>query len=369
MTTIAAPRESLDQLIARIAPLDDAAMALAADRLDHLTKPKGSLGRLETLAIQLAGIRGRLAGVERSAIVVFAADHGVVAQGVSAYPSAVTREMVANYAAGGAAINVLARASESALIVVDVGIAGAALDAVPAADTGDHGRAAQVLARRIRPGSRDFSVEPALTRDETLAAIDAGRRTIDELVADGVDVVGVGEMGIGNTTSASALVAALVGRPADAVTGPGTGLDDDGIRHKVALIDAAIARHAPDRDDALGVLATLGGLEIAALVGAILAAAAARVPVVLDGFITGSAALVAARLAPAVVPRLIPAHESPEPGHRIVLDELGLEPLLALGLRLGEGSGAALGLPIVRAAGDVVVKMATFDEAGVSGRT
>jgi nicotinate-nucleotide--dimethylbenzimidazole phosphoribosyltransferase len=221
---IAAPGESLEGLIARISPLDDAAMALAADRLDRLTKPTGSLGRLEALAIQLAGIRGRLAGVDRSAIVVFAADHGIVAQGVSAYPSAVTRQMVANYATGGAAINVLAAASDAALVVVDVGIAGPALDAGLTADTGEHGRAAaRVHARRVRPGSRDFSVEPALTREEVSAAIDAGRRTIDELVARGIDIVGIGEMGIGNTTSASALVAALPGDPPKPSRAPGRG--------------------------------------------------------------------------------------------------------------------------------------------------
>ena len=367
MTAIAGSA-SLEDLIGGIAPLDAAAMRAATDRLDRLTKPQGSLGRLEALAVRLAGIRGAVTTIDRPAIVVFAADHGIAARGVSAYPSDVTRQMVANYAAGGAAINVFAAAAGCDLLVVDVGIAGPPVAVAAPQGVGGAGRAARVIGNRVRSGTRDFSVEPALTRDETLAAVDVGRRVVDDLVAGGADLIGVGEMGIGNTTASSAIVAALTGRGAASVTGAGAGLDAAGIERKIAVIDAAIARHVPDRRDPLEVLSSLGGLEIAALVGAMLAAASARVPLVLDGFITGSAALVASRLAPPIVPRLIAAHRSIEPGHGVVLDELGLDALLDLGLRLGEASGAALVIPLVRAAAGILVEMATFDEAGVSER-
>jgi nicotinate-nucleotide--dimethylbenzimidazole phosphoribosyltransferase len=336
-----------------LAPLDSAAMAAAQEHLDRLTKPPGSLGRLEAVVVQLAGITGSAAPrIDRPAVVVFAGDHGVTAQGVSAYPGSVTAQMVANFEAGGAAINVLARAAGARLVVVDVGVAG------PGSATSS----------RIRAGTRDMTVEPAMTRDEVLAAIAAGRDVVRGLVADGCDAVALGEMGIGNTTAASALVAALAGVPPGQVTGRGTGLDDDAVRHKVAVIEAAIARHEPSANDPVGTLAAVGGLEIAALVGAMLAAAEAHIPVVLDGFITGAAALVAAAIAPTLGPRLIASHRSAEPGHRVVLERLRLEPLLDLDLRLGEGSGAALALPLLRASTLLLAEMATFESARVSGR-
>jgi nicotinate-nucleotide--dimethylbenzimidazole phosphoribosyltransferase len=354
----------IEGIAAGIAPLDRAAMGEAARRLDRLTKPPGSLGRLETLAIELAGIRGEpVTSIDRPAIAVFAGDHGVTAQGVSPYPSAVTRQMVENFASGGAAINVLSRAGGADLVVVDVGVAGDPLD--PAAATGEGPR---LVAARVRGGTRDFAVEPAMTVEETRAAMDVGASIAEELVASGCDLFGVGEMGIGNTTAASALVAVLTGRPTIDVTGRGTGLDDAGVRHKATVIDAALARHRPDPGRPLEVLATVGGLEIAALIGAILAAAAGRVPVVLDGFITGAAALVAARLAPDLPARLIGGHRSAEPGHTVVLGELGLDPILDLGLRLGEGSGAALAIPVIRAAARLLGEMATFESAGISDR-
>lgn len=361
MTTATRPR-SLDELVASIAPLDQEATERAAHRLDRLTKPPGSLGRLETLAIQLAGIRGEVVtAIERPAVAVFAGDHGITRQGVSPYPSEVTRQMVANFASGGAAINVLARAARAELIVVDVGVAGERLaPAALAAGT-------RFVDARVAAGTRDFSQEPAMTHDEALAAIEAGRRIVDEL-GEGCDLLGVGEMGIGNTTASSAVVAALTGRPAIEVTGRGTGLDDAGVRHKTAVIDAAVALHAPNPNRPMEVLAAVGGLEIAALVGAILAAASARIPVVLDGFITGAAALVARGLAPALPPRLIASHRSSEPGHAVVLATLGLDPILDLGLRLGEGSGAALAIPVVAAAAAIVGGMATFEDAGVTDR-
>jgi nicotinate-nucleotide--dimethylbenzimidazole phosphoribosyltransferase len=335
-----------------LAPLDSAAMAAAREHLDRLTKPPGSLGRLEALIVQLAGITGSPAPrVEQPAIVVFAGDHGVAAQGVSAYPSAVTAQMVANFQVGGAAINVLARAAGAKLVVIDVGVADPEL----------------VVATRIRPGTRDMTVEPAMTGEEAMAAIGVGRDVVRGLVANGCDAIALGEMGIGNTTAASALVAALTGVPPGQITGRGTGLDDAAVRRKVAVIEAALGRHEPRPDDPLGTLAAVGGLEIAALIGALLAAAEARVPVVLDGFITGAAALVAAGIAPALGPRLIASHRSAEPGHRVVLERLGLQPLLDLDLRLGEGSGAALALPLLRAGTLILAEMATFDSAGVSG--
>jgi nicotinate-nucleotide--dimethylbenzimidazole phosphoribosyltransferase len=348
--------------LGQIDPLDEAAMALARDRLDRLTKPPGSLGRLEAIAVQLAGIRGiPVTTIARPVVVVFAGDHGITRRGVSPYPAEVTRQMLANFAGGGAAINVLARAAGAGLTVVDVGVAGLPIEGVTAAGT-------RLLHRRVADGTRDFSTEPAMTADEVRAAIDVGRRTIEELVDDGADLVALGEMGIGNTTSASAVVAALTGRPASEVTGAGTGLDTAGVRRKAATIDAALRRHRVGHDAPSDALRTFGGLEIAALVGGLVAAGERNVPVLLDGFITGAAALVGARLAPRLQARLIASHRSTEPGHRIVLDELGLEPLLDLGLRLGEATGAALAIPIVVASARLLGEMATFDSAGISDR-
>jgi nicotinate-nucleotide--dimethylbenzimidazole phosphoribosyltransferase len=335
-------------------------MAGGRVHLDRLTKPPGSLGRLERVVEQLAGITGSAElRLVRPAVVVFAGDHGVTAQGVSAYPSDVTAQMVANFVRGGAAINVLARAAGAELVVVDVGVAGAA----PAAERSE----ARLVQARVRAGTRDMTIESALNRQEAEAAIAVGRDVVSTLIANGCDAIALGEMGIGNTTAASALVAAMTGRSAAEVTGRGTGLDDAAVSRKVAVIETALARHRPGPEDPIGALGAVGGLEIAALVGAMLAAAEAHTPVVLDGFITGAAALVAASLAPNLPGRLIAGHRSTEPGHRVALDSLGLDPLLDLELRLGEGSGAALALPILRAATLLLAEMATFDSAGISG--
>jgi nicotinate-nucleotide--dimethylbenzimidazole phosphoribosyltransferase len=356
----------LDTVAGRIAPLDARAVAAASGRLDQLTKPPGSLGRLEALVTQVAGITGReMPRVDRPAVVVFAADHGVTSQRVSAYPSDVTAQMVTNFVRGGAAINVLAGLAGAQVVVVDVGVGGP----IPGDGGSPRPGGARLVEARVRDGTRDMTLEAAMTPGEARAAIDVGRRIVNEVIADGADLIALGEMGIGNTTAASALVAAMTGRPVIAVTGPGTGLDDAAIRHKVAVIESALLRHHPDPADPLGVLAAIGGLEIAALVGAILTAAESHVPIVLDGFITGSAALVAAAIAPGTTARLVASHRSSEPGHSIVLDRLGLTPLLALDLRLGEGSGAALAVPLVRAACSVLAEMATFEGAAVSGRT
>jgi nicotinate-nucleotide--dimethylbenzimidazole phosphoribosyltransferase len=349
-----------------VPPLDVGAMALAEAHLDQLTKPPGSLGRLEGLVIQLAGITGRPdVPVAARAIVVAAGDHGVTAQGVSAYPAEVTAQMVANFVAGGAAINVLAATVEARVVVLDVGVA----QPIPPV-AADPVRGGRLVTARIRNGTADMTVEPAMTRGEALAAIEAGRRLVAAMRAEpaGLDLLGVGEMGIGNTTAASALSAVFTGAAADVVTGRGTGIDETVRRHKVAVIETALARHRPDPSDPVGVLAAVGGLEIAALVGVIVEAAVGGIPVVLDGFISTAAALVACALQPAVGPRLIAGHRSTEPGHGIVLDHLGLAPVVDLDLRLGEASGAALAIGIVVAAVAIRDGMATFDSAGVAGR-
>ena len=343
----------LAELNARIAPLDTVAMTDAQRRLDALTKPPGSLGRLEELAVRLAGITGRVPPVvNEKTIYVFAADHGIAAEGVSAYPTVVTGQMAANFLNGGAAINVLSRQAGASLVVVDVGIA---------ADIPAH---PPLIASKIAAGTRNFLREPAMTGEEALRCIEAGRSAFVPC-----QLAGMGEMGIGNSTSAAAIVAAATGRPAAEIVGRGTGIDDATLAKKIAVVEQAIALHRPDRGDGLSLLRTVGGFEIGAMAGAMLAAAASRAPIVVDGFISTAAALVAVRLCPAVQPYLIAAHRSAEQGHAVALAELGLRPLLDLELRLGEGTGAALAFHLLEAACRTMREMATFEDAGVSGRT
>lgn len=346
---------------AAVRPLDDAAAADAAALQDRLTKPRGSLGRLEVLGTQLAAIAGACPPPppRPAAVVVFAADHGVVAQGVTPWPQEVTAQMVLNFAAGGAAINVLARQAGASVTVVDVGVATPLPDDLPPV----------VLRRNVRAGTRDLTVEPAMTADECRAALDVGAAVAADLIAGGARALVTGEMGIGNTTASAAVIAALLGRDAIAVTGRGTGVDDDGLARKVAAVDAALARHAgaiaagPETT-----LAAVGGLELAALAGFAVGGAAAGVPVVVDGVIANAALLAAERLVPGVAARCIAGHRSTEPGAAAVLDALGLDPVLDLGMRLGEGSGACLALPVVEAAARVLAEMATFDSAGVTDK-
>jgi nicotinate-nucleotide--dimethylbenzimidazole phosphoribosyltransferase len=338
-------------------PPDLAALAVARARQATLTKPPGSLGRLEELALQLASITGRSQpSVARKAVIIIAGDHGVTAEGVSAYPAAVTPQMVLNFIHGGAAINVLARQAGARVIVVDVGVASE-LRPQPG-----------LVVRKVAPGTANMLRGPAMTRAQAEAALQVGLETIAAEVNFGLDLVATGDMGIGNTTASTAIVAALTGRPVAALTGRGTGVDDAGLARKVAVIQQALAVNQPNPHDALDVLAKVGGLEIAGLVGVILGAAARRVPVVIDGFISGAAALVAARLAPAVTGYLIAGHQSVEIGHAVVLEQLGLRPLLCLDLRLGEGTGAALAFHLVEAAARLLSEMATFAEAGISGK-
>ena len=321
---------------------DEALMRQARARLDSLTKPAGSLGRLEALAVQLVGIMGRLPpSVAQKVVITMAADHGVTAEGVSAYPSVVTAQMMRNFHAGGAAINVLARQAGARVVVVDLGVG---------------------------VGTANMARGPAMPRAAAGRAVEQGMEVVAAEMAVGADVIGLGEMGIGNTTSASALAAVFTGHPVAAVTGRGTGVDDATLARKIAVIERALAVNRPDSRDPMQALAAIGGYEIAGLVGVILGAAQARRPVVLDGFITGAAALVAAALEPGVVPSLIAAHCSQEPGHRLLLQHLGLTPLLDLQLRLGEGTGAALAFHLLEAACRIFTEMATFAEAGVAER-
>ena len=346
----------LEHTIAAIGVPDAQAMDRARDHQRRLTKPPGSLGRLEELAIQLIGITGDARpSVARRAVIVMAADHGVTEEGVSAYPAEVTGQMVANFLAGGAAINVLARAAGARVVVVDIGVRGE-LAPHPA-----------LVARKVAPGTANLSRGPAMTRADALRAIEAGIEVVLGEADRGLDLVATGDMGIGNTTAASAITACLTGQLPRDVTGRGTGISEEARERKIATIERALRLNAPDPADGIDVVAKVGGLEIAGLAGVVLGAASRRIPVLLDGFISGAAGLVAARIAPAVGPFLIAAHRSAEPGHRAALATLGLEPLLSLDLRLGEGTGAALAMQLVEGALRIQREMATFESAGVSG--
>jgi nicotinate-nucleotide--dimethylbenzimidazole phosphoribosyltransferase len=345
----------LSQIISQIEPLNPTWLDQARERLDSLTKPRGSLGRLEELATLYVGIRGELMPpLEKKWVVVFAADHGVVAEGVSAYPQEVTHQMVLNFLRGGAGINVLARHVRARVAVVDIGV------------NHDFGPMPELIDRKVAYGSRNMAQEPALTREEALKALLVGVELAEQATATGVDALAAGDMGIGNTTPAAALASVFTGRPVAAVTGRGTGIEDRVWRHKVAVINRALGLHRPSPEDPVGALAAVGGLEIAGIAGFILGTAASRRPVLLDGFIATAGALVAAALAPAVTDYLIAAHRSVEPGHKIMLDFLGLQPLINFQMRLGEGTGAALGLSLLEAGVKIYREMATFAEAGVA---
>ncbi|WP_026212331.1 nicotinate-nucleotide--dimethylbenzimidazole phosphoribosyltransferase [Longispora albida] len=334
----------------RIRPLDVVAVAEAEERQLLLTKPPGSLGALEPLASRLAGLAGTCPPplLEPAALAIFAGDHGIHAQGVTPWPQEVTAQMLANFGAGGAVVNAFARQAGASVTVVDVGVASGESE------------------HKVRPGTRDFSQEPALTRAEVIAALETGIAIAAQLADGGARVLLTGDMGIANTTPAAALIAAFTGRPAEAVTGRGTGIDDEMLDHKTAVIAAALAKHSPDPSDGIDVLAKVGGLEHAAIAGYILGGASRQIPVILDGVIAASAALAAVAIAPAAVHACVAGHRSAEPGATIALAHLGLEPLVDLGLRLGEGTGALLALPIAASAVRVLHEVATFDSAGVS---
>lgn len=357
MSTEATDMAFIRSAAEKIVPAAKAAQMAAEERLNQLTKPPGSLGRLEALAVQLAGAMGtpELPGRLRKAVVVMAADHGVCEEGVSAFPQQVTRQMVANFLNGGAAINVLARQAGADVVCVDMGVKGPEIV---------HEK---LLSRRVREGgTANLARGPAMTREEAVRAIRAGMDVANDLSMKGYNVLATGEMGIGNTTASSALLAALTGLDAEEVVGRGTGIGDEGLRLKRETVARALELNRPDPQDPVDALAKVGGLEIAGLAGLVVGAASMGIPVVIDGFISSVAALAACRIAEGVKPYLIPSHLSSERGHKRTLEELGLAPMLQLEMRLGEGTGAALAFPLIDAACGILREMATFESAGVS---
>lgn len=350
-------RIRLDEIVKEIQPLDEAAMRAARARQAALTKPRGSLGRLEELSVLLAGMKADpLPSTERKAVIVMAADHGVTREGVSAYPGDVTAQMVLNFVRGGAAINVLARQAGARVTVVDIGVA-AELGPLPG-----------LVRCKVMCGTHNLARGPAMTIEQAERALQAGMDILRDEAARGLDIVATGDMGIGNTTPSSAIAAAMMGLPVAPVVGRGTGLDDRGLERKIGAIERALAVNRPDPADAMDVLHKVGGLEIAGLAGVMIAAARQRIPVVVDGFISTAAAMIACGLAPGVRAYLIASHRSVEIGHQAMLRHLDLLPLLDLGLRLGEGTGAALAFHLIEASARLLREMATFDEAGVSDR-
>ncbi|MFC2047750.1 nicotinate-nucleotide--dimethylbenzimidazole phosphoribosyltransferase, partial [Chloroflexota bacterium] len=311
----------------------------------------------EELSVQLAGIQGKpVPQIRHKAIITMAGDHGVVAEGVSAYPQEVTAQMVYNFLGGGAGINVIARQFGARIIVVDMGVAV------------DFTSSPQLVSRKVAFGTQNMAHGPAMTREQAVQAVEAGIEIVAAEVAKGLDIVGTGDMGIGNTTAASAICSVMTGKSVVEVTGRGTGVGDSQLKHKVEVINRALAVNHPDPEQPLDVLAKVGGFEISGLVGVMLGTAARRIPVVIDGFISGAAALVATAISPGLDAFLIPAHVSAEPGHYLLLNHLRLEPLLDLKMRLGEGTGAALGMFLAETAARVLAEMSTFAEAGVSER-
>jgi nicotinate-nucleotide--dimethylbenzimidazole phosphoribosyltransferase len=348
-------QELLAGTIGGIKPLDKSAMEAARERQDTLTKPAGSLGRLEELSIQIAGIQGKaIPRISKKAIIVMAGDHGVVARGTSAYPQEVTPQMVVNFLHGGAAINVIGRQVGAKVVIVDMGVVGSI---APHKD---------LISHKIAAGTRDISKGPAMTIEQAAQAVETGIEIVKAEIDLGLDIVCTGDMGIGNTTASAAICAVMTGKKAENVTGRGTGLNDQQLAYKIEIINESIAVNKPQATKPLEVLAKLGGFEIGGLVGVMLGAASSRVAVVIDGFISGAAALIAAGLCPQVKDYMIAGHCSVEPGHKLLLKHLGLKPLVDLEMRLGEGTGAALGMFIAEAATRTLGEMATFAEAGVS---
>jgi nicotinate-nucleotide--dimethylbenzimidazole phosphoribosyltransferase len=349
-------RQQILDRVASVTHLDTTAMEQARSRQQQLTKPAGSLGRLEDIAIQMAGITKQpLPNVKQKTVIIMAGDHGVTKEGVSAYPSTVTPQMVYNFLRGGAAINALAHHIGAKVIVVDVGVA---------ADLSHP----DLLSRKVAFGTANMALEPAMTHAQMLEAIQVGIDAFDAQLDQGIDLVATGDMGIGNTTASSAIAAVLLQMPAALVTGRGTGIDDEQLAHKIQVIESAIERNVPNPQDPFDVLMKVGGLEIAGLVGVIIAAASRRIPLVIDGFISGAAALITVELNPVISKYLFAGHVSVEQGHRLILERLGISPLLDLQLRLGEGTGAVLAMSIIEAALYTHSEMATFAEAGVSAR-
>ncbi|MBL7069423.1 MAG: nicotinate-nucleotide--dimethylbenzimidazole phosphoribosyltransferase [Candidatus Omnitrophica bacterium] len=356
----------LNEIIERIEKIDYSLAAKTQNRLDNLTKPQGSLGRLEELAKQIVEItRNENPAINNKVIFTMAGDHGVTEEGISAYPKEVTPQMVYNFIRGGAGINVLARHVGARVVVVDMGVAS---------DLESH---SDLVIKKINRGTKNMTKGPAMTKDEAIKSIESGIGVFEEEFSrnsgipsktgkKGIDIAGTGDMGIGNTTPSSAIASVITGKPVTDMTGRGTGIDDNALSNKIAVIEKAISVNKPNADDAIDVLSKVGGFEIGGLAGAILTAASKRVPVVIDGFISGAAALIAYQLEPKVKDYMIAAHCSVERGHRIILEHIGLKPLLDFDLRLGEGTGAALGIGIIEASLKILTQMATFKSASVS---
>lgn len=346
----------MKKTIERIKALDGTAMRIARERQDNLTKPTSSLGTLEDISIEIAGITSNpTPKIKDKVIITMAGDHGVTEAGVSAYPNEVTGQMIYNFLSGGAAINVLARHVGARVVVVDMGVA-AGIESETLVD------------KKIGYGTANMINGPAMTYEDAVRAIEAGIEVLELEAEKGMDIVGVGDMGIGNTTPSSAIAAVITGEAVREVTGRGTGIDDETLERKIKVIEEAIRVNIPNKKDPIDVLAKVGGFEIGGMAGVMLAAASRRIPVVIDGFVSGAAALIAYEIAPAVKEYMIAAHRSVERGHSVVLDYIGLKPLLDLDMRLGEGTGAALGISIVEAACKILNEMATFEDAGVSDK-
>lgn len=365
--------ERINRVIKGITVIDRALMEKAQRRLDSLTKPQGSLGRLEELARLIVGItRQETPDIKNKVIFTLAADHGIAEEGVSAYPKEVTAQMVYNFLKGGAGINVLARHAGGRVVVVDMGVASkirnpeSAVSAIGGISPEGGGQIFKD--RKIAFGTKNMTKRPAMTRQEAIKSIETGIELAEEEIRSGADIIGTGDMGIGNTAASTALAAVFTNNSVEDLTGRGTGIDDAAYKNKIAAITTALKVNRPDPGDAVGTLSKVGGFEIGGLAGIILGAASRRIPVVIDGFISGAAALTAFRIEPKVKEYLIASHCSAEKGHRIILEYMGLKPLLDLNLRLGEGTGAALGMNIIEAAVKILNEMATFKEAGVSGK-
>ena len=341
--------------LARIRPVNQGLLAQAQLKLDNKTKPPGSLGRLEEFARRMAAISGVMVpDTSKKVIFTFAGDHGIVEEGISLYPSEVTTQMVFNFLNGGAGVNVLARHSGVEVRVVDVGV------------DHDFGETPGLIHRKVARGTRNFAKGPAMTREEALAAMQVGIDMADQCKAEGIALIGTGEMGIGNTTPSSAIIAAISGKSVTEVTHRGTGIDDAALKHKISVIEQGLALNKPDGSAPLDVLTKVGGLEIAAIAGLVLGCAANSLPVVIDGFISTAGALIASELHPHIADYIFAAHESVEIGHSFMLERIGVRPILDLDFRLGEGTGAALAMGLIEAGVKVMKEMATFDEAGVS---
>jgi len=347
--------ERIKEVVRNIRSIDEKFTRLAQERLDNLTKPLGSLGRLEELAKQIVGISTKESPeLKNKVIFTLASDHGVTDEGVSAYPKEVTAQMVYNFLRGGAGINVLAKHAGVRVVVVDIGVAE------------DLKSSPELVIRKIAYGTKNMSKGPAMTKDEAIKSIETGIAVFEEEFKKGIDIIGTGEMGIGNTTCASALAAVFTGRPVKELTGRGTGIDELGLKNKIEIIKKSIEVNQPNPTDPIDVLSNVGGFEIGGLAGIILASASKKVPVVIDGFISGAAALVAYKLEPKVKDYMIASHCSVEIGHKIILDYIGLKPIFDLNLRLGEGTGAALGISLADSAIKILTGMATFKSANVS---